>query len=159
MTRTAVSVAALSLLALAAVPSYAVEPPASVPSAGAGTFSAAEEPDDTEDHEESPSITSSHPALTASAWCAVRERGDLAEHEPGCDQGLAASLYRRGRLALVGASGTETVGLGAAWVVWSGDGPVVAVAVGAVAPYDGEGVYPREWAPALGVTVSWWRGR
>lgn len=142
---------ALAIIGLCAIPAFAVEPPASVPSAGAGTFSAEEKTAPPE---------STHPALTASAWCALRDRDEpAAELEPGCDAGLAAAFYRHGRLALVGAIGTETVGLGAAWVVWSGDGPTVAVAGGVIAPYDGEGVYPREWAPALGVTMSWGRPR
>lgn len=116
---------AAGLLVLLAVPAYAQEPP---------------EPE--------------APRIVAAAWCPVRSEDEPEEDDPGCDVGVGAALLRHGRAALVGAIGTETVGLGGAWVAHSGEQLTVAVAVGVVAPYDGDGLRADRASLAVGATFG-----
>lgn len=93
--------------------------------------------------------------IAAAGWCSLRD-GEREEDEPGCDAGVAGSLKRWERAALVAAIGSETLGLGGAWVLWrSPRGTTFAVAGGIIAPYDWEeGIDLSRWAPALGATLS-----
>jgi hypothetical protein len=123
----------------------------------AGPALAQEEPPDAVD---SDAVGESEPAdsrLAAAGWCAVRTSSAPDEGAPGCDVGMAAALWTWRRTALVAVVGGETVGVGVAWVVHTG--PTVAVAAGVIAPFDDGGVNGSSLAPALGVTLTFGRGR
>lgn len=102
--------------------------------------------------------------LSAAGWCAVKtgsnDKADTSTDKkaakPGCDIGMAASLYEWRRLAAVAAIGTDTVGLGGAWIAQQGgEGrPTIAVSFGVVAPYDMTGISVSDWAIAVGATFG-----
>jgi hypothetical protein len=101
------------------------------------------------------------PRLAAAAWYVVRRSGDdLPEGEIGRDFGLGVGLLRWRRLSWVAVVGAQSLGTGLAWVAHrGGEGrPVIAVAVGVVAPYDEGGVYSDQLRPAVGATVALGRG-
>lgn len=106
--------------------------------------------------------------LTAAAWCVVKGHRDptnASDDESseatvfsGCDLGAGLSLYRHRSWAGVFVLGTQTAGIGIAYVAHRPKtGPVIAIAVGIVVPYDSRGLYAGEWAPAVGATLSFGR--
>ena len=86
------------------------------------------------------------------------QEGAEGDEKVQCDAGFGAALigkdFRQGRLSLVGVLGAKTLGFGGAWTFGRQGSHPLSVALGVVAPYDGEGVYVEEWAVALGATVA-----
>lgn len=125
------------------------------------------------------------PRFHAGMWCALRserrpdapqpaaeepdgvaeeaDQQEVAEEEVGCDAGVAAALigkdFKQGRLSLVGALGTKTLGIGGAWTFGHVGGRPLSLALGFVAPYDADGIYTDRRAVVLGATVSLLRGQ
>jgi hypothetical protein len=103
--------------------------------------------------------------VAAAGWCAIHDSSadpdtisDDTPRSPGCDFGLAASVYDWRRFHLVGVLGAETVGVGLARVVSAeGDSRVIAVALGVVALYDDQGIDMGSTTLALGATLSFRR--
>jgi hypothetical protein len=114
---------------------------------------------------EAPTPPQAEPSRVAAAgWCALHDSSSEADAEsdssrsPGCDFGLAASVYDWRRFHLVGVLGAETVGVGLARVVSAeGDSRVIAVALGVVALYDDQGIDTGSATLALGATLSFRR--
>lgn len=110
--------------------------------------------------------------VVASAWCVLRDREsppapvpaeeELQEAveeapEPGCDVGVGLALYRWRKLSWVAVLGQETIGTGLAFVPHRPKrGPIPALAVGVIVPYDGKGIY-SELQLAIGVTLAFGR--
>lgn len=94
--------------------------------------------------------------IVAAGWCTFQS-GEASDEEgaaPGCDLGVGVSLYGRDRWRVVAAVGSWSVGAGLAWVALRpGRGPVIAVAVGLMAPYDSSGIDPHPRL-ALGATFG-----
>jgi hypothetical protein len=141
-------------LALLAAPGLADDPPLAKDEERVEAEASAELETDEEAIEE-PADEDPGSPLVAAGWCVARN-GEAEEGAPGCDAGLGVALYRWRRLSLVAVIGAETVGSGVAWVAYrpEGGGPIVAIALGAVARYDTAGVDVGELYPALGATFS-----
>lgn len=121
--------------------------------------------------------------IAAAGWCVLQDRSEASLAEapeeseavetdetvnrsgatPGCDLGVAASLYRfkrPPRLSVIAAIGTETLGAGLGWLIHRTEaGTAYGVALGAVAPWGPEGIDVSEWGLALGATLSLTRRR
>lgn len=117
-----------------------------------GAARAQEEPVEVEEVEEAPS------PLVGAAWCVVlpaEDRGKKREKgEVGCDGGVGAAFWQRGRWAAVGALGRETLVFGGAYILNPGARNPLAIALGAGVPWDTSGVY-MEPALFIGGTISW----
>lgn len=115
--------------------------------------------------------------VTAAGWCALKDRKGETEPpsaptpapeagkeepavaaeeppKPGCDVGVGFALYRWRKLSWVAVLGQETLGTGLAFVPYRPKrGPIPALAVGLVVPYDSEGIY-SEPQLAIGATLA-----
>lgn len=110
--------------------------------------------------------------VTAAAWCTLQDRQSepappapetgeesppVAAEEPpkpGCDVGVGLALYRWRKLSWVAVLGQETLGTGLAFVPYRPKrGPIPALAVGVVVPYDSGGIY-SEPQLAIGATLA-----
>jgi hypothetical protein len=121
--------------------------------------------------EDAPSSEPEPFPVQAAAWCVVQDREsspapvqepveeeprEAVEEpaEPGCDVGVGLALYRWRRLSWVAVLGQETIGTGLAFVPHRPKrGPIPALAVGIVVPYDSEGIY-SEPRLAIGATLA-----
>lgn len=95
--------------------------------------------------------------FVAAGWCVLHD-GTPDDTTPECDMGLGVALNRWKQWALVGVVGTNTGGVGLAWIVPRSD-PVISIAFGAVLRYDSSGIYTDEVYPAFGVTMNFWGRR
>lgn len=97
--------------------------------------------------------------IVAAGWCTFQSKTKTNEEPaenaaPGCDLGVGVSLYGSGRWRVVAAVGSWSVGAGLAWVALKPErGPVIAVALGLMAPYDSSGIDPHPRL-ALGATFG-----
>lgn len=125
----------------------------------------------------------SYGQIAAAGWCVVTDQNQESVTDPvdeppddsfppqpdeqptqpnqlGCDIGIGFSLYTyRNRLAFVAVVGSESIGSGVAWILNpdaksdSDHRPIMAIAIGIVTPYDGNGI-GRNVQLALGMTLS-----
>lgn len=98
------------------------------------------------------------PRLVAATWCPVRS-GEPVEGDVGCDAGLGAALYRKGRIFIAAVVGGKSVGGGLGWTAGKAGPVVVAVALGVVAPYDESGIDVGRASLAIGCTAGLGGGR
>lgn len=115
--------------------------------------------------------------IAAAGWCVVQSSNNQSDQSNpddsfppqsdesesssalGCDIGIGFSLYTLNRLALVAVVGSESIGSGVAWIInphkksETDHRPVMAIAIGIVTPYDGNGI-GRDVQFALGMTLS-----
>lgn len=121
-----------------------------------------------------------HAQIAAAGWCVVQSsnqsESDQSNNQPpddsfppqeddqsttnlGCDIGVGFSLYRYKRIAGVAVLGSESLGVGIAWILNPyarsdiDNRPVIAIAAGIVTAYDTRGI-SRDVQFALGATLS-----
>lgn len=108
------------------------------------------------DDEEEQAEEESESLIVAAGWCTF-QTGEADEEEevpPGCDLGVGVSFFGRGPWRVVAAVGSWSVGVGLARVaVRPKRGPVIAVAIGLIVPYDSSGIDPHPRL-ALGATFG-----
>lgn len=88
------------------------------------------------------------------SWCVLRQK-EATNNPPKCDVGIGSVLYSFSpRLALAGAIGSKTLGFGISWRIGQAFKQPLAVVLGAVVLWDGDGIYLDEIYPALGITLK-----
>lgn len=117
--------------------------------------------------------------VAAAGWCVVTDSkstdSDPIEQPPddsfppqqdeqlsnqlGCDIGIGFIFYQYKHLGLVGVVGSESIGVGVAWIINprarsdTDHRPVMAVAIGTATPYNSNGI-GRDIQLTLGMTLS-----
>ncbi len=120
-----------------------------------------------------------HSQVAAAGWCVVTNGNGSSDNQPpddpllapdpndqsandsslGCDIGIAFSLYRYKRLALVAVVGSESLGPGIAWIInpypksETDHRPVLGIGIGIALPYDTDGIVLDPYL-TLGMTLS-----